>query len=87
MVNLHKLPPNASNGSVEPVNGYVEVTQEERDMLFEEPEMITSNASRAVMGHDPQDDKRICPFYDPATGGCFKGNQCRLEHVMPIAGE
>lgn len=87
VVKLSKLKAMLSDESDKPVNGYTEVTQEELDVLYEEPEMMTSNASRAVTGHDPQDDKRICPHYDPKTGGCFKGNQCRLEHVLPITGE
>lgn len=64
----------------------MQLTQEQIDELFEEPEMVTSNASKAVSGYVPQDDKRNCPFYDPATGRCFKGNSCRLEHVAPLMG-
>lgn len=44
------------------------LTQEELDMLYEEPEMMTTNAMRAVSGHDPTDDRRLCPHYDPKTG-------------------
>lgn len=71
----------------EPVHGHVDVTNEQRAQLYEEPEMITSNAMKAIMGHDPQDDKRICPFYDEKTGGCYKGNKCRLLHVSKIMGK
>lgn len=86
-MNLCKSEPKVLDEPEEPVNGYMEVTQEQRDELNEEPEMVTSNASKAVMGYAPQDDKRICKFYKQGTGGCFKGNQCRLEHVLPMKGE
>lgn len=58
----------------------LQLTEEELEMIYEEP-FNTSNAMKAVMGYDPQDDKRICRFYDPSTGGCFKGVNCRLEHT------
>ncbi|XP_055613816.1 uncharacterized protein LOC129760226 isoform X2 [Uranotaenia lowii] len=68
----------------EPVKEYKisesNLTQEQRDILFEEP-MSTSNAMKATMGFVPKDDQRICPFYDPRIDGCFKGASCRLEHV------
>lgn len=44
----------------------------------------TSNAMIAVTGYDPRDDARICPHYNVATGGCFKGGQCRLEHSAKL---
>lgn len=66
--------------------GNEDLTEEQRNQLFEEPDMITTNAMKAIMGHDPQDDKRICPFYDEKTGGCFKGNSCRLMHVPRMMG-
>lgn len=71
----------------EPFHGHVDVTQDQRAQLYEEPEMITTNAMKAIMGHDPQDDKRICPFYDEKTGRCYKGNSCRLLHVSKIMGK
>ncbi|RYG45012.1 MAG: hypothetical protein EOO01_18505 [Chitinophagaceae bacterium] len=61
---------------------YEQLTQEQIDILYEEPEMVTTNALKAVLGYVPHDDSRICQFYDQATGGCFKGNACRLEHVQ-----
>lgn len=57
-----------------------ELTEEQLEMLYDEP-LSTSNAMKAVMGYDPQDDKRICRFYNPATGACFKGSHCKLEHI------
>lgn len=57
------------------------ITNAELDMLHEE-NFSTSNVMKAVMGHDPQDDKRICRFYNPKTGGCFKGSSCKLEHTL-----
>lgn len=63
----------------------VQITEEQRRILFEE-ENGTSNALKAVLGYEPQDSKRICPHFDPITGGCFKGKTCRLEHVAPLEG-
>lgn len=62
-------------------------SQEELDMLYEEPEMTTTNALKAVYKFIPQDEKRICPFFDPKTGRCFKGNTCKLEHVHFLNGK
>ncbi|XP_039956892.1 uncharacterized protein LOC120772372 [Bactrocera tryoni] len=55
------------------------LTAEEMDILAEEP-LNTSNAMKAVLGYNPKDEKRLCRFYDPKTGACFKGANCRLEH-------
>lgn len=63
----------------------VQLSAEERSELFADTG-CTQNAMIAVMGYNPQDDKRICKFYDPATGGCFKGGKCRLEHVAKLEG-
>lgn len=63
------------------------LTQEQRDMLFEEPEFMTTNAMRAVYGYDPKDDQRLCPHYDPKTGACWKGNTCTYEHGPKLEGE
>uniref|UniRef100_A0A1A9Z0M6 C3H1-type domain-containing protein n=1 Tax=Glossina pallidipes TaxID=7398 RepID=A0A1A9Z0M6_GLOPL len=57
-----------------------DLNQEDLDMLYDEP-LCTSNAMKAVMGYDPQDDKRICRFYDPKTRACFKGAKCKQEHI------
>lgn len=62
-----------------------DLTKEQLDELYEEP-LGTSNALKAVMGYAPKDDRRICKHYDPKTKGCFKGNNCKLEHVAPIKG-
>lgn len=64
----------------------VQLTEEERKELFADTG-CTQNAMIAVMGYNPQDDKRICKFYDPKTGGCFKGGKCRLEHVAKLPGK
>ncbi|XP_021694879.1 uncharacterized protein LOC5570125 isoform X2 [Aedes aegypti] len=56
------------------------LTQEQLDILYEEP-LNTTNVMKATLGYVPKDDVRICPFYDPAIQGCFKGAACRLEHV------
>lgn len=62
-----------------------DLTKEQLDELYEEP-LATDNALKAVMGYAPKDDKRICRHYDPKLKGCFKGNNCKLEHVNPIKG-
>lgn len=94
MVTLSKTPQTVeaateSDESVElttqRLNG-MQLTQEQLDMLYEEPETMTTNAMRAVYGHDPQDDRRLCPFYDPKTGACWKGNSCKFEHGPKLEG-
>lgn len=77
---------NEDEMEAEKQNKGFELTKEERAMLFEEHEISTSNALKAVIGYVPQDEKRICQHYDPVTGGCFKGNACRFEHVELLAG-
>lgn len=62
-----------------------DLTIEQRNELFEEP-LNTENAMVAVMGYNPQDDKRICKFYNSLTNSCFKGASCRMEHVEKLAG-
>lgn len=64
----------------------IQLTKEELAMLYEEPELITTNALKAVSGHVAQDERRICPFYDPKTGACFKGNSCHLLHMPMLQG-
>lgn len=64
-----------------------QLTQEELDILYEEPEMMTTNALKAIYGFVPQDEKHICKFYDAVTGRCFKGNSCKLEHVPILNGK
>lgn len=87
----------ANNGDVFPLpstslntpsnlkNGNESLTQEELDELYEEP-LNTENALEAVMGYTPQDDKRICKFFDPKTNACFKGSNCKLEHTTILKG-
>lgn len=57
----------------------------EREELYEEP-ANTSNVMKAVLGYDPMDEKRICRHFNPNTGRCFKGNNCRLKHVAIMKG-
>lgn len=66
-------------------DGVNELTKEELEELYEEP-LNTSNALKAIMGYAPKDDERICRFYDPETGKCFKGNSCQFEHVPALKG-
>lgn len=84
---LHKTKPqDLANFDPEAMAG-TQLTQEELAILYEEPEMITTNVMKAVHGFEPQDEKRNCPHYDPKTGRCFKGNACQLEHVAPLMGK
>lgn len=71
----------------EPKENGLKFTQDELDMLYEEPELVTTNALKAVLHYVPQDEKRICPHYNPRTGQCFKGNSCHLEHVAILEGK
>ncbi|KAG4073571.1 hypothetical protein HA402_000795 [Bradysia odoriphaga] len=72
-----------ANGKRSVVNGNNSLTQEELDELYEEP-LNTENAMVAVMGYNPQDDRRICKFTDPKTNACFKGRHCKLEHTTKL---
>lgn len=63
-----------------------EITDEQRRIFYEE-EGSTTNALKAVLGYEPQDEKRICKHYDPKTGRCFKGNSCPFEHVKLMEGK
>lgn len=62
-----------------------ELTPEQLRELNEEP-LNTENAMVAVMGYNPQDDKRICKFYNANTNECFKGAHCKYEHVQKNKG-
>lgn len=88
MVTLSKTatPLDSVESDTQRKNG-MELTQEQLDILNEEPEMMTTNAMRAVYGYDPQDDRRLCPHYDSKTGGCWKGNSCTFEHASKLEGE
>ncbi|XP_005178464.1 uncharacterized protein LOC101887890 [Musca domestica] len=57
-----------------------ELTREELEILYDDPLLCTSNALTAVMGYNPKDEKRLCRFYDPKTGACFKGSSCKQDH-------
>lgn len=55
-------------------------TKEELEMLEEKP-LNTEDALVAVQGFHTKDDERICKFYDPQIGGCWKGGNCRMIHI------
>lgn len=91
-------PPPASNAVMDCANGnsineYIpkavsngaQFTKRELEELFEEP-LNTSNALVAVTGYAPKDDARLCRFFNPKTGKCFKGNSCRFEHAQIMKG-
>ncbi|XP_055305143.1 uncharacterized protein LOC129569919 [Sitodiplosis mosellana] len=81
VVTLHKTKPVEA---VETKGRGLQLTQEQVDMLYEEPAIVTTNALKAVLHYIPRDDDRICQHYDYRTGRCFKGNSCTLEHVAPL---
>lgn len=89
IVKLHKAQPVQTEIALSNTaqNEKMQLMREEIDMLYEEPEMVTTNALKAVLRYVPQDEKRNCPFYDPQTGRCFKENACLLEHVAPLDGK
>lgn len=74
------------SGNSAVINGNDELTQVELDELYEEP-LNTENAMVAIMGYEPQDDRRICRFTDPKTNACFKGRHCKLEHTTKLKGQ
>lgn len=85
-VDVCPLPSTSMNSCSERNKKNESLTQEEMDELLEEPLNI-ENALKAVMGYTPQDDKRICRFYDPKTKACFKGAHCKLEHTTILKGK
>lgn len=77
---------NPTNGTVPKMESdAVTFTREELEELFEQP-LNTSNPLKAIMGYAPKDDERICHFYNPKTGKCYKGNNCHFEHVAILKG-
>ncbi|KAM8713833.1 hypothetical protein ACLKA7_014060 [Drosophila subpalustris] len=68
---------------LESIKSTMKLSQREMEMLeYNVPS--TCDAVKAVLGFNPTDDMRICRHYDPKTGGCFKGSNCRLLH-QPFA--
>lgn len=43
------------------------------------------NLNEFVLGYDARDELRICRFTRP-DGSCFKGKNCKLEHI-PLKGK
>lgn len=54
------------------------MTPREREIWDEEP-LNTNNPQIALQGFETKDD-RLCKFYDPEIGGCWKGGRCKLRH-------
>lgn len=48
--------------------------------IWEEETPNTSNPQIALQGFQTKDDDRLCKFYDPEIGGCWKGGRCKLRH-------
>nr|CAI5860574.1 unnamed protein product [Callosobruchus analis] len=52
-------------------------------MLYDDINILETaeNINEAVAGYDARDEARICRFTKP-DGTCFKGKNCKLEHVL-----
>ncbi|KAJ8922906.1 hypothetical protein NQ315_001448 [Exocentrus adspersus] len=70
--------------------GFAEQIVEEYDIEHSDLELFlqdvnsletADNINEAVMGYDPRDEARICPF-TKSDGTCYKGKGCKLEHVF-----
>jgi hypothetical protein len=59
------------------------MTAEEREMFDEEPQSF-DDPLKAVLGYHPNDERKFCRYYDPTTGGCFKGGLCTLHHLPDL---
>lgn len=59
------------------------ISESDRAIWNEEP-LNTCDAQVAVQGFSTRDDERLCKFYDPKLGGCFKGGRCKLRHRLEI---
>lgn len=57
--------------------------EKQLEILYEEP-LNTDNAQIAVMGFQTHDDDRLCKFYDPNIGGCWKGGRCKQIHLPEL---
>lgn len=59
------------------------MTAAQLNILDEEP-LNTDSALIAVQGFETHDDDRLCKFYNPTIGGCFKGGRCKQIHLSEI---
>lgn len=59
------------------------MTTKEKEIWDEEP-LNTNNPQVALQGFQTRDDNRLCKFYDPEIGGCWKGGRCKLRHVAEL---
>lgn len=59
------------------------MTSKEKEVWDEEP-LNTNNPQVALQGYQTRDDDRLCKFYDPEIGGCWKGGRCKLRHVAEL---
>ncbi|VEN34954.1 unnamed protein product [Callosobruchus maculatus] len=52
-------------------------------MLYDDMQILETaeNINEAVAGYDARDEARICRFTKP-DGTCFKGKNCKLEHIL-----
>lgn len=65
----------------------LDLTDQQRKELFEEPVMQTENVLKAVIGYVPTDERRYCRYYNPISNACFKGSKCLLLHAPSIDGK
>lgn len=59
------------------------MTEQEKELL--NVDLNTSDAEVAVYGFKPSNEEaRLCKFYDPKIGGCFKGGRCKFRHQLRV---
>lgn len=51
------------------------------EMLHQMEEIITTDEPQVAVQEFVTLDTNICEFYNPKTGGCFKGPSCKQRHV------
>ncbi|CAH1978308.1 unnamed protein product [Acanthoscelides obtectus] len=58
-------------------------SEEEMEAFLDDIHILETaeNINEAVAGYDARDEARICRFTKP-DGTCFKGKNCKLEHVL-----
>lgn len=77
---------NGGNSNETKDTSELEISMEHLKELLDKEEPTNFDAQVAVQGFHTRDDDRRCKFYDPKTGGCWKGGNCKLEHVPEIDG-
>lgn len=72
--------PEANNEASDPQTITMDYFNPVEQDIWESHPFSTENPEVAVQGFATNDDDRLCQFYDPNTGGCWKRGQCNLRH-------